>query len=94
MDYAQFGDVVTFDTTYKLNKEHRPFASFVGFNHHRETIIFGVDLLNSYAVVICSAGGSDIAGFGMLLLELLVAGSGSGSGSGTWVSRNMLVPYS
>ncbi|KAL7194488.1 hypothetical protein ACSBR1_034836 [Camellia fascicularis] len=25
MDYAQFGDVVTFDTTYKLIKEHRPF---------------------------------------------------------------------
>ncbi|XP_028112675.1 protein FAR1-RELATED SEQUENCE 5-like [Camellia sinensis] len=45
MDYAQFGDVVTFDTTYKLNKEHRPFASFVGFNHHRETIIFGATLL-------------------------------------------------
>ncbi|KAL7219348.1 hypothetical protein ACSBR2_012424 [Camellia fascicularis] len=45
MDYAQFGDVVTFDTTYKLKKEHRPFASFVGFNHHRETIIFGATLL-------------------------------------------------
>ncbi|XP_028074026.1 protein FAR1-RELATED SEQUENCE 5-like [Camellia sinensis] len=34
MDYALFGDVVTFDTTYKLNNEHRPFGSFVGFNHH------------------------------------------------------------
>ncbi|XP_028102733.1 protein FAR1-RELATED SEQUENCE 5-like [Camellia sinensis] len=45
MDYAQFGDVVTFDTTYKLNKEHRPFASFVGLNYHRETIIFGAALL-------------------------------------------------
>ncbi|XP_028060627.1 protein FAR1-RELATED SEQUENCE 5-like [Camellia sinensis] len=45
MDYAQFGDVVTFDTTYKLNKEHRPFASFVGCNHHRETVVFGAALL-------------------------------------------------
>ncbi|XP_028084049.1 protein FAR1-RELATED SEQUENCE 5-like [Camellia sinensis] len=45
MDYAQFGDVVTFDTTYKLNKEHRPFASFVGFNHHRKIVIFGASLL-------------------------------------------------
>ncbi|XP_028119916.1 protein FAR1-RELATED SEQUENCE 5-like [Camellia sinensis] len=45
MDYVQFGDVVTFDTTYKLNKEHRPFASFVEFNHYRETIIFGAALL-------------------------------------------------
>ncbi|XP_028076355.1 protein FAR1-RELATED SEQUENCE 5-like [Camellia sinensis] len=45
MDYAQFGDVVTFDTTYKLNNEHRPFGSFVGFNHHRETVIFGAALM-------------------------------------------------
>ncbi|XP_028076184.1 protein FAR1-RELATED SEQUENCE 5-like [Camellia sinensis] len=45
MDYAQFGDVVIFDTTYKLNKEHRLFASFVGFNHHRETVVFGAALL-------------------------------------------------
>ncbi|XP_028106817.1 protein FAR1-RELATED SEQUENCE 5-like [Camellia sinensis] len=45
MDYAQFGDVVTFDMIYKLNKEHKPFASFVGFNHHRKTVIFGAALL-------------------------------------------------
>ncbi|XP_028072304.1 protein FAR1-RELATED SEQUENCE 5-like [Camellia sinensis] len=25
MDYGQFGDVVTFDTSYKLNSAHRPF---------------------------------------------------------------------
>ncbi|XP_028110428.1 protein FAR1-RELATED SEQUENCE 5-like [Camellia sinensis] len=54
IDYVQFGDVVTFDTTYKLNKEHRPFASFVEFNQHRETVIFGAALLydetaNSFA---------------------------------------------
>ncbi|XP_028056450.1 protein FAR1-RELATED SEQUENCE 5-like [Camellia sinensis] len=45
MDYGQFGDVVTFDTTYKLNSAHKPFASFVGFNHHRETVIFGATLI-------------------------------------------------
>ncbi|XP_028058573.1 protein FAR1-RELATED SEQUENCE 5-like [Camellia sinensis] len=45
MDYAQFGDVVTFDTTYKLNDEHRPFSSFVGFNRHREIVIFDAALL-------------------------------------------------
>ncbi|XP_028097077.1 protein FAR1-RELATED SEQUENCE 5-like [Camellia sinensis] len=45
MDYAQFGDVVTFDTTYKINNEHRPFGTFVGFNHHRETVIFGAALM-------------------------------------------------
>ncbi|XP_028087602.1 protein FAR1-RELATED SEQUENCE 3-like [Camellia sinensis] len=46
MDYAQFGDVVTFDTTYKLNNEHRPFGTFVGFNHHRETVIFSAALID------------------------------------------------
>ncbi|CAL5335346.1 unnamed protein product [Camellia sinensis] len=45
MDYGQFGDVVTFDTTYKLNSAHRPFASFVGLNHYRETVVFGAALM-------------------------------------------------
>ncbi|XP_010233013.1 protein FAR1-RELATED SEQUENCE 5-like [Brachypodium distachyon] len=45
IDYANFGDVVTFDTTFGTNKEHRPFGVFVGFNHFRETIIFGACLL-------------------------------------------------
>uniref|UniRef100_A0A453SDQ3 Uncharacterized protein n=1 Tax=Aegilops tauschii subsp. strangulata TaxID=200361 RepID=A0A453SDQ3_AEGTS len=40
IDYAHFGDVVTFDTTFGTNKEHRPFGVFVGFNHFRETVIF------------------------------------------------------
>ncbi|XBI11812.1 hypothetical protein VPH35_138792 [Triticum aestivum] len=33
MDYAHFGDVVSFDTTFGTNKESRPFGVFVGFNH-------------------------------------------------------------
>ena len=45
LDYEYFGDVVCFDTTYKKNKEGRPFALFVGINHHKQTIIFGVALL-------------------------------------------------
>ena len=45
LDYEYFGDVVCFDTTYKKNKEGRPFALFVGVNHHKQTIIFGVALL-------------------------------------------------
>ncbi|XP_051127822.1 protein FAR1-RELATED SEQUENCE 5-like [Andrographis paniculata] len=44
-DYADFGDVVSFDTTYRKNRESRPFALFVGVNHHRQTIIFGASLL-------------------------------------------------
>lgn len=35
----------SFDTTYRTNKANRPFAVFVGFNHHQETIIFGATLM-------------------------------------------------
>jgi len=45
IDYKLFGDVVSFDTTYRTNKEYRLLAMFVGFNHHREVVIFGVALL-------------------------------------------------
>nr|XP_027122275.1 protein FAR1-RELATED SEQUENCE 5-like [Coffea arabica] len=45
IDYTYFGDVVTFDTTYKTNKEYRPLGVFVGFNQFRQLIIFGATLL-------------------------------------------------
>jgi hypothetical protein len=45
MDYAQFGDVVSFDTTFGTNKESRPFGIFVGFNHFRATVVFGAALM-------------------------------------------------
>nr|AAS58488.1 putative transposase [Triticum monococcum] len=45
MDYAHFGDVVSFDTTFGTNKESRPFGVFVGFNHFRETVVFGAALM-------------------------------------------------
>ena len=45
IDYAHFGDVVTFDTTFGTNKEYRPFGVFVGFNQFRETVIFGAALM-------------------------------------------------
>jgi len=45
VDYALFGDVVYFDTTYKTIKEYRPLAMFVVFNHHREVVIFRDALL-------------------------------------------------
>jgi zinc finger SWIM domain-containing protein 3 len=40
-----FGDVITFDTTYKTNKDYRPLGVFVGLNNHRQTVIFGATLL-------------------------------------------------
>ncbi|XP_028769836.1 protein FAR1-RELATED SEQUENCE 5-like [Neltuma alba] len=45
IDYACFGDVISFDTTYSTNRENRPLAIFSGFNHYRETVIFGASLL-------------------------------------------------
>ncbi|KAF1870897.1 hypothetical protein Lal_00030208 [Lupinus albus] len=45
VDYSYFGDIVCFDTTYRKNREGRPFAMFVGVNHHKLSIIFGATLL-------------------------------------------------
>ena len=45
MAYQYFGDVVTFDTTYKTNKYDMPFASFTGLNHHCQSILLGCALL-------------------------------------------------
>ncbi|XP_022850711.1 protein FAR1-RELATED SEQUENCE 5-like isoform X2 [Olea europaea var. sylvestris] len=35
--FKEFGDVVTFDTTYLTNKYGMSFAPFVGVNHHRQS---------------------------------------------------------
>jgi zinc finger SWIM domain-containing protein 3 len=45
IDYAHFGDVVSFDTTLGTNKESRPFSVFVQFNQFRETVVFGAVLM-------------------------------------------------
>ena len=34
LDYACFGDVVAFDSTYKTNKYNLPFVVLIGVNHH------------------------------------------------------------
>lgn len=44
-DYSCFGDVVTFDTTYRTNLYNLPFGLFVGVNRHFQTMIFGVVLM-------------------------------------------------
>ena len=53
VDYGHFGDVICFDTTYRTNTYDRPFAPFVGVNHHKQTIIFGVALLYDETVESC-----------------------------------------
>jgi hypothetical protein len=45
MDYACFGDAVTFDTTFQTNKFEMPFAPILGTNHQKQTIIFGAALI-------------------------------------------------
>ncbi|XP_039133193.1 protein FAR1-RELATED SEQUENCE 5-like [Dioscorea cayenensis subsp. rotundata] len=45
MDYTLFGDVVCFDTTYRINNANHPCAPIIGVNHHKEIVVFGVTLL-------------------------------------------------
>ncbi|KAJ3708061.1 hypothetical protein LUZ61_011766 [Rhynchospora tenuis] len=43
--YEFFGDVVTFDATYIVNKFDLPVAPIVGVNHHGQSIIFGCAMM-------------------------------------------------
>lgn len=45
--YQRFGDVVVFDTTYKINAYEMPFGIFVGVNNHGKTVLFGCALLRN-----------------------------------------------
>ncbi|GLT64235.1 hypothetical protein SLA2020_367410 [Shorea laevis] len=45
VDYGHFGDVICFDTTYRINMLDRPFTPFIGVNHHKQTVIFAAALL-------------------------------------------------
>ncbi|XP_028108168.1 protein FAR1-RELATED SEQUENCE 5-like [Camellia sinensis] len=45
MDYAAFGDVLVFDTTYRTNAYKKPFVILAGVSNHFMTTIFGCALL-------------------------------------------------
>ena len=45
MDYACFGDVLKFDTTYRRNAYKKPLVVLVSVNHHHQTLVFGCALL-------------------------------------------------
>ncbi|KAL5211835.1 hypothetical protein ABZP36_022682 [Zizania latifolia] len=45
IDYDCFGDVVVFDSTYRLNKHNLICAPFVGVNHHWQGTMYGCALL-------------------------------------------------
>ncbi|KAJ1698109.1 hypothetical protein LUZ63_006621 [Rhynchospora breviuscula] len=49
--FQDFGDVVTFDSTYQTNKYCMPLAPFIGVNHHRMNIYFGFAILRSEATI-------------------------------------------
>ena len=49
--YEDFGDCVTFDTTYKTNKFHMPLGVFVGVNHHLQSTIFAVALVRDETIM-------------------------------------------
>ncbi|PSS14534.1 Protein FAR1-RELATED SEQUENCE like [Actinidia chinensis var. chinensis] len=44
-DYTNFGDVVSFDTTYFMNKYKIPLVLFVGLNHHIQPTLLGCALI-------------------------------------------------
>ena len=46
-DYQDFGDVVVFDITYKMNRYGMPFIPFVGLNSHRKTTVFGCAIVSN-----------------------------------------------
>ncbi|XP_057720101.1 protein FAR1-RELATED SEQUENCE 5-like [Arachis stenosperma] len=45
--WEYFGDVMTFDTTYKTNRYDMPFGSFIGVNHHGMSMLLGCALLRN-----------------------------------------------
>jgi FAR1 DNA-binding domain/MULE transposase domain len=45
IDYDCFGDVVVFDTTYRMNKYNMVCAPFLGVNHHWQNVMFGCAFL-------------------------------------------------
>ncbi|KAI3850705.1 hypothetical protein MKW98_030765 [Papaver atlanticum] len=44
-EYKEFGEVISFSTTYLVNRYDMPFAPFVGVNHHGESILLGCGLV-------------------------------------------------
>ncbi|KAG9135759.1 hypothetical protein Leryth_002476 [Lithospermum erythrorhizon] len=45
LDYSLFGDVISFDITYRTNNQYRPLDAFLGFDNHRKSVLFGGALL-------------------------------------------------
>ncbi|XP_020596366.1 protein FAR1-RELATED SEQUENCE 5-like, partial [Phalaenopsis equestris] len=50
LDYDCFGDVIIFDTSYRLNKYNLCCAPIVGVNHHWQNVLFGVGFLSDETI--------------------------------------------
>ncbi|XP_051114539.1 protein FAR1-RELATED SEQUENCE 5-like [Andrographis paniculata] len=50
IDYDCFGDVVSFDATYRIEKDDLICAPFVGINHHGHNVMFGCAFLSDETV--------------------------------------------
>jgi zinc finger SWIM domain-containing protein 3 len=51
IDYGVFGDVIVFDSMYRVNRYNLPFITFIGVNHRRSAIVFGCDILSDETMV-------------------------------------------
>nr|GEZ79471.1 protein FAR1-related sequence 5-like [Tanacetum cinerariifolium] len=49
-NYIAFGDVVSFDATYRTNRYRMIFVPFIGIDHHQKSIKFGVTTPNEVVV--------------------------------------------
>ncbi|GAA0161017.1 hypothetical protein LIER_39149 [Lithospermum erythrorhizon] len=45
LDYSLFGDVISFDITYRTNNQYRPLDAFLGFDNHCKSVLLGGALL-------------------------------------------------
>ncbi|KAL2924089.1 Protein FAR1-RELATED SEQUENCE 5 [Bienertia sinuspersici] len=43
--HKDFGDIISFDTTFLCNMYRIPFEPFVGFSHHGKSTVFAAVLL-------------------------------------------------
>lgn len=50
LQYKFFGDVITFDTTYRTNLYDMPFGLFVGVNNHFQSVILAGVLMRDEQV--------------------------------------------
>ena len=50
MQYLHFGDVITFDTTYKTNLYDMPFGLFVGVNNYFQSVLLGGVLMTDETI--------------------------------------------